>query len=107
MHIVQLANYVHPTSGGQRRVLFELGRRYVGAGHTCTRIVPGVADRNWVDGEGVENFEIRGVQIPTAGDYRAIVHRAQLRRLLESLNPDVVDCPTRRHLRGFRSGSQR
>ena len=41
MHIVQLANFYGPRSGGLRTALHHLGAGYVTRGHTVTLIVPG------------------------------------------------------------------
>lgn len=88
--IVQVANYVTEGSGGQRRTLLELSRRYVAAGHACTTIVPG--ERRHIDSiDGVDVITLPGVAVPTSGGYRMILRRRPLQKLLTGLGPDVVE----------------
>lgn len=90
IRIVQVANYVTEGSGGQRRTLLELGRRYVAAGHACTTIVPG--ERRHIDSvDGVDVITLPGVAVPTSGGYRTILRRRPLQKLLTGLGPDVVE----------------
>lgn len=42
LHIVQLANFYGPRSGGLRTALHHLGAGYVASGHRVTLVVPGV-----------------------------------------------------------------
>lgn len=88
--IVQVANYVTEGSGGQRRTLLELGRRYAAAGHACTTIVPGER-RHIASIDGVDVVTLPGVAVPTSGGYRTILRRRPLQRLLTGLGPDIVE----------------
>ncbi len=95
MHIVQIANFVTEQSGGLRRVLCELGLRYVAQGHRCTLIVP-MRSRSevvpsFLSTNGVRVVRASGVRVPCSGGYRAIVRRRPLQRLLEELRPSVVE----------------
>lgn len=90
MRIVQIANYVTPTSGGQRQALLELAARYTHAGHECTLVVPGARAESRAEGP-VSVEQLVGVPVPASGGYRTILRRAPLRRLLVRLRPDVVE----------------
>jgi alpha-1,6-mannosyltransferase len=90
MHIVQVANFVTPTSGGLRRTLEALGPRYVDAGHRCSLVVPGRTRKSSV-AAGVRIEQLPGVSLPRSGGYRVIARRAPLQQLLGRLRPDVVE----------------
>jgi alpha-1,6-mannosyltransferase len=90
VRIVQVANYVTPTSGGQRRALLELGRRYVAAGHTCTLVVPGPRRAQSTE-HGVHVEHVAAPALPAAGGYRVLLRRGPVRTLLADLAPDVVE----------------
>lgn len=90
MRIVQVANYVTPTSGGLRRTLEALGPRYVDAGHRCTLVHPGPSRQSGV-ANGVRVEQIPGAPLPMSGGYRVITRRGPLQRLLTRARPDVVE----------------
>lgn len=94
MHVVQLANFYTPTSGGLRTVLQQLGSEYVERGHQVTRIVPGRSD-SAPDGEpdpsGVRTIEIASPLLKGSGGYRLIRRRSRVADLLERLAPDVIE----------------
>jgi len=90
MHVVQVANYVTPASGGLRRTLEALGPRYVEAGHRCTFVHPGPSRRSGVV-NGVRVEQIAGAPLPMSGGYRVIARRVPLQRLLTAIRPDVVE----------------
>ena len=90
MHIVQLANFVTPTSGGQRIALESIGQKYVARGHTCTLVTPGRRGEVW--DEGLRTYvQVPGSRVPFSGGYRAIVRRKELQKVLLSLQPDVIE----------------
>jgi len=90
MHIVQLANFFTPTSGGLRTVLDEFGRRYVAAGAQVSRVVPGERDEI-VPVNGVREIRLRSPFLPGGSGYRIIVDRARLSDLLRRLRPDAIE----------------
>ena len=90
MRIVQVANFVTPTSGGLRRTLEALGPRYVEAGHRCTFVHPGPSRQSGVV-SGVRVEQIAGAPLPMSGGYRVITRRVPLQRLLTAIRPDVVE----------------
>lgn len=90
MHIVQLANFVTPTSGGQRFALESIGQKYVARGHQCTLVTPG--KRGEVRRDGRRTYvQVPGIRVPFSGGYRAIVRRKALRKVLLELQPDVIE----------------
>lgn len=94
MHVVQLANFWTPTSGGLRTALHHLGAAYVRRGHRVTRIVPGATpgtSRPREDEAGVTTIEIGGPVVPGSGGYRVVRDRASVSSLLRSLRPDAVE----------------
>ncbi len=90
MRVVQVANFVTPTSGGLRRTLIALGPRYVEAGHRCTFVHPGPSRQSGVV-SGVRVEQIAGAPLPMSGGYRVITRRVPLQRLLTAIRPDVVE----------------
>lgn len=90
MRIVQVANYITPTSGGLRRTLEALGPRYVEAGHRCLLVYPGPS-RQSILVNGVRVEQIPGSPLPMSGGYRVITRRGPLQRLLSTVRPDVVE----------------
>ena len=95
MRIVQIANLVHPTSGGIRTVLDRLGGGYLAAGHRRAVITAGPTDRCWAGDDGTLRATLRGVPLPGSGGYRLLADRSRLRRLLTSLAPDAIEVSDR------------
>ncbi len=94
MHIVQLANFWTPTSGGLRTVLHHLGAQYVERGHRVTRIVPGATPgvgRPGTDDTGVTTITIGAPVLPASGGYRILRDRRALTALLRDLRPDAIE----------------
>ncbi|MBB5854651.1 glycosyltransferase family 4 protein [Amycolatopsis umgeniensis] len=100
MHIVQLANFYGPRSGGLRTALHHLGAGYVASGHQVTLVVPG---QRYVDEtlpSGVRRFSLPAPQIPGTGGYRAVdPHRVRV--VLNRLEPDRLEVSDRLTLRGM------
>ena len=90
MHIVQLANFVTPTSGGQRFALESIGQKYVARGHQCTLVTPGKHGEAW--GDGLRTYvQVPGIRVPFSGGYRAIVRHKALQDVLLELQPDIIE----------------
>lgn len=94
MHIVQLANFHSPTSGGIKVALAQLATQYVAMGHRVTRIIPGPASGAEMV-EGVTVLTLRAPQIPRSGGYRVVIDRRTLRDLVEWVRPDVLELSDR------------
>jgi alpha-1,6-mannosyltransferase len=91
MRIVQVANFVHDTSGGIRTALDALGSLYVDAGHEVMTIRPGPRHHMQRDGIGRVAVVLPGTPLPASGGYRLLVRRAPLAAIIASWRPDVVE----------------
>lgn len=89
-HLVQVAGFYGPQSGGLRTAVHALGRGYVAAGHRCTLVVPGPEDRD-DDLDGVRRITLRNPVLPASGGYRYFADRGRLRRVLAELRPDRLE----------------
>lgn len=99
MHIVQLANFHGPRSGGIKVALDELAMRYVAAGHRCTLIIPG--DITQVEGPPERRVHrIQAPVVPGLGGYRVILDRAVVRNVLANDPPDVIELSDKTTLLG-------
>jgi alpha-1,6-mannosyltransferase len=103
MRIVQVANFVTPTSGGLRRTLEALGPRYVTAGHSCTLVHPGPSRQSSVL-DGVRIEQVPGPPLPMSGGYRVLTRRSPLQRVLDAARPDVVELSDKTTLSWSRPG---
>lgn len=91
--IVQVANFVSPTSGGIRTCLDELARGYRAAGHERVLVVPGAEPG--IDGDRVV---LRGRRLP-GQPYRVLTDVEAVRRVVRVLRPDAVEVSDRLTLR--------
>jgi alpha-1,6-mannosyltransferase len=106
MHIVQLANFYGPRSGGLRTALHHLGAGYVASGHEVTLVVPGSSAREERLPTGVRRFSLPAPSIPGTGGYRA-VDPYRVRALLRALRPDRLEVSDRLTLRGMGAWARR
>jgi len=90
MKIVQVANFVHETSGGMRTALGALQAQYLALGHEVVLIRPSFESLS-DETNLVKDFTIRGPVLPMTGGYRVIAGRRELQRILLGLRPDVVE----------------
>lgn len=90
MHIVQVAQLVHETSGGLRTTIERLGAGYVAAGHRRTVIVPGPTDRDH-NGEHGRTITLRAPRVPGSGGYRVFPSLSRVTAVLAQLHPDVLE----------------
>ena len=99
MRIVQVANFLSPTSGGLRTTLRHLAEGYAGHGHEVVQVLPAA-----VDGE-IETPWGRqvGLRSPALGStgYRLLLDRNRVRRALERVGPTVLEVHDRTTLRGL------
>lgn len=95
--IVQLANFVTPSSGGLRAALEHLATGYAAAGHEVVRITPGprdaVAELPWG-----RQLSVRAPELPGTG-YRVLHDPRRVLRVLDALAPDRVEVHDRTTLR--------
>jgi alpha-1,6-mannosyltransferase len=98
VRIAQLANFVGPTSGGMRRAIDQLGRRYVAAGHERLLIVPGPENRV-TESESGTVAQVRGLRI--TGGYRMILDLSGVRQALDAFAPTSVEVSDKWTLAGI------
>lgn len=96
--IVQVANFVTPSSGGLRTTLRHLATGYARAGHEVIQVLPGprgeTTDMSW--GRRVQR---RSRAVPGTG-YRVLRAGPELFGLLDDLAPDRLEVHDRTTLRG-------
>ncbi|GAA4258284.1 glycosyltransferase family 1 protein [Dactylosporangium darangshiense] len=90
MKIVQLANFYTPVSGGLRTCVEQTGRGYIAAGHERVTLVPGTEDRDITLPDG-RHLTVRSPLIPGSGGYRVLTARTRVCRLLDLVEPDVIE----------------
>jgi len=105
-HIVQLANFYGPRSGGLRTALHHLGAGYVAGGHRVTLVVPGSRYRDELLPTGVRRICLPAPLLPGTGGYRA-VDPYRVRALLRILEPDRLEVSDRLTLRGMGAWARR
>ncbi|PXY32046.1 glycosyltransferase [Prauserella muralis] len=106
MHIVQLANFYGPRSGGLRTALHHLGAGYAERGHRVTLVVPGPRHADETLSTGVRRVSLPAPRIPGTGGYRA-VDPYRVRALLRALRPDRLEVSDRLTLRGMGAWARR
>jgi alpha-1,6-mannosyltransferase len=95
--IVQLANFVTPTSGGLRTTVHALAAGYARAGHSVVQVVPG--DRDGAAGMAWgQRISLRAPALPGAG-YRVLTDLRRVHELLDRLEPDRIEVHDRTTLR--------
>ncbi len=91
MHILQLANFYGPNTGGLRVALDRLAEEYLAAGAQVTTIVPGDRNRRRVTESGRTLLTVRAPLMPGMGGYRLIVNPGAVRRMIQVVGPDVIE----------------
>lgn len=97
MHILRLANFVSPTSGGIRTALAHWGQGYREHGHRVSLVIPGPGPVHEEQPQGTVH-RVPALPVGSTG-YSLILHRRRLARLLEQLAPDVIEVSDRTTLR--------
>lgn len=100
MHIVQLANFYGPRSGGLRTAVDQLGAGYVDRGHAVTLVVAGRGHDDEVLDSGVRRITVPGRKFFKVEGYRA-ASPVLIRRLLPRLGADSLEVSDRLTLRGM------
>lgn len=102
LHVVAVANFYGPRSGGIRTALQGIGRAYRALGHRYSLVVPGCHDAvEETDGGTVHT--VAAPVLPGSGGYRVITRLAAVRRLLTTLAPDRLEVSDRATLHGLGS----
>jgi alpha-1,6-mannosyltransferase len=99
MRIVQVANFVSPSSGGLRTTLHHLARGYAERGHEAIQLVPAKADGR-IDHPWGTQLQFRGAALAGTG-YRVLIDVRRVQRELARLAPDVLEVHDRTTLRGL------
>lgn len=100
MHIVHVANFYGPGSGGVRTFMHALARGYSESGHQMTIIVPGTAFADETMPHA-RRITVPGKRIAWSGGYRMITDMRRLQQLLTELNPERLEVSDRLTLRGL------
>lgn len=93
MHILRVANFVSPTSGGIKTALRHWGEVYLDRGHTASLIIPGPGPEVSEESQGTVH-RLPAVPIPRRG-YSVMVNRRALSRLVEQIAPDAIEVSDR------------
>lgn len=99
MHILRIANFVSPTSGGIKTALRHWGQGYLERGHRVSLIIPEDSANPSVahEAQGVV-YRVPARRVPGTG-YSLIFSRSGLSRLMESISPDGIEVSDRSTLR--------
>ena len=100
MHIVQVANFYGPVSGGIRTTMRELGRGYAERGHRSTIVVPGAADSVEDSAYGTV-VTLGALRVPGSGGYRVLTDVDAVCTVLQGLRPDRIEVSDRLTLRSL------
>lgn len=90
MRILQVANFVTPTSGGLRTTVEALADEYRSAGHRSLVVAPAFAENPWRR-ETTAYVGIGGTRLPFSDGYRMIVSRKSLVEIASLWRPDVIE----------------
>lgn len=105
MHILRIANFVSPTSGGIKTALREWGQRYAAHGHDVSLIIPGPGPHLVSEAQG-RVYRVPATAVPGTG-YSLIWSRRGLSRLMEQIAPDTIEVSDRATLRWTGSWARR
>ena len=100
MKILHIANFYGPKSGGIRTTLHELGAGYIAQGHDFTYIVPGNALYCEETPDG-RKITVPSIIVPFSGGYRIIRNNKDIKKLIITLKPDVLEVSDRFTLTGI------
>ncbi len=99
MRIVQVANFVTPTSGGLRTALVQLAAGYAQRGHDVVQVLPAQSDSVAGTDWGRQVF-LRAPSLPGTG-YRVLASPRRVQRVISSIGADVLEVHDRTTLRGL------
>lgn len=99
-HIVAVANFFGPRTGGLKTALLAIGQGYRAAGHRYSLVVPGERD-DVIETAAGPMYTVAAPVVPGSGGYRVIVRTGVVRRLLGALAPDRVELSDRTTLHGL------
>jgi len=94
MRILHIANFYGPKSGGIRTTLHELGAGYISKGHEFTYIVPGNGFFCEETPSG-RKITVPSFILPFSGGYRIIRNNRDIKKLIITLKPNVLEVSDR------------
>jgi len=97
MRIVQVANFVTPTSGGLRTCLEHLAHGYAARGHEVVQVLPADTDRVERTPWG-RRVLLRSIPLPGTG-YLVHPNASRVQTVVDALEPDVLEVHDRTTLR--------
>lgn len=100
MRILHIANFYGPKSGGIRTTLHELGAGYIAKGHGFTYIVPGNGFFCEETPSG-RKITVPSFILPFSGGYRIIRNNQDIKKLIITLKPEVLEVSDRFTLSGI------
>lgn len=93
MHILRIANFVSPTSGGIKTALRHWGQVYREQGHQVSLIIPGPGPETEETEQGTV-YRLPAVPIPGQG-YSVMVNPRAMARLVQRIAPDTIEVSDR------------
>lgn len=93
MHILRVANFVSPTSGGIKTALRHWGQCYRERGHRASLIIPGPGPEITEEDQGTV-YRVPARPIPGTG-YSLMWSRAGMTRLMDAIAPDALEVSDR------------
>lgn len=95
MHILRVANFVSPTSGGIKTALRHWGKVYLEHGHQVSLIIPAAkGEESVTQEEQGAVFRVPATPIPGTG-YSLMWSRVKMTGLLDTLAPDTIEVSDR------------
>src|SRR5690606_22379866 len=96
MHILRVANFVSPTSGGIKTALRHWGELYQARGHTASLVIPvGKGEEPGVTHESQGTvYRVPATRI-VGTDYSLMFSRIRMSRLMEKISPDTLEVSDR------------
>ncbi|WP_245885913.1 glycosyltransferase [Xylanimonas oleitrophica] len=98
--MVHVANFYGPRSGGIRTAMHALAHQYEVHGHEPVLVVPGPTS-SVTRRAGVPVVTVPAPQVPGTGGYRMVLRPDRVRRLLDTLAPDLLEVSDRTTLTGL------
>lgn len=93
MHILRVANFVSPSSGGIKTALQHWGEGYRERGHQVSLIIPGPGPPVRQERQGTV-YRVPAMPVATSG-YSLMWSRRRLSRLMDAIDPDVIEVSDR------------
>lgn len=93
MHILRVANFVSPTSGGIKTALRAWGEHYQAVGHRASLIIPGPGQEITEESQGLV-YRVPAMPIPGTG-YSLMWSRVGMSQLMDAIAPDAIEVSDR------------